>query len=465
LTLDPTGTGKLRSRFRAEAQLRYRRLLSTTRAMLVSQDPLAMLKTGTDEQKLQAFANWFSGMAYHVVVAGGTWMRPHLDAAYASGVEAGGKQTGVRTPLAINPVFYEAARVELEGIVDFATQRVVRASVEGITRGLSSTVVYRSVLTAARAAEPRLNMLANQFVVALHNEALLDQFKAAGVARVGLIPEHLPRKPVTTDAAKGPGSRGGKSASTIGRIQKVQSELDKLGTVEVLTAGDNDVCDECEAIAANGPYDIEEAYGLIPAHPNCRCAFVPSEDARYADPEPPDPEDLIDPIEEDTADALTVDYNENHDPDTGEFSEGDGGGTFNNETVLHAAPEGSRHERYGIEPGIKRAKSIRGFGACTECAAAEFNKSGAEVHVGNAVRKDRYREALERFKKDGTIIGTEAFPHAWNVRNNRIIDHALGSESAREHLYFGTAVPHDHSRSSSDIVKWHKSQSHKETHR
>jgi hypothetical protein len=52
--------------------------------------------------------------------------------------------------------------------------------------------------------------------------------------------------------------------------------------VEVLTAGDDDVCPICEAIAENNPYTIAEARGLIPAHPNCRCAFVPAADARFA---------------------------------------------------------------------------------------------------------------------------------------------------------------------------------------
>jgi hypothetical protein len=52
--------------------------------------------------------------------------------------------------------------------------------------------------------------------------------------------------------------------------------------VEVLTAGDDDVCPECEGISEDGPYDIDDAYDLIPAHPHCRCAFVPFGDRRFA---------------------------------------------------------------------------------------------------------------------------------------------------------------------------------------
>ena len=52
--------------------------------------------------------------------------------------------------------------------------------------------------------------------------------------------------------------------------------------VEVLTAGDEFVCQTCQDISDNGPYTLDEADGLIPAHPLCRCAFVPTWDKRFA---------------------------------------------------------------------------------------------------------------------------------------------------------------------------------------
>lgn len=49
--------------------------------------------------------------------------------------------------------------------------------------------------------------------------------------------------------------------------------------VNVITAGDDRVCMVCERIAEEGPYTIEDARTLIPAHGgpdhNCRCQLVP----------------------------------------------------------------------------------------------------------------------------------------------------------------------------------------------
>ena len=51
--------------------------------------------------------------------------------------------------------------------------------------------------------------------------------------------------------------------------------------LNVQTAGDDRVCIVCEEISEEGPYTLAEAQGLIPAHPNCRCTFVPAFDLRY----------------------------------------------------------------------------------------------------------------------------------------------------------------------------------------
>jgi len=44
--------------------------------------------------------------------------------------------------------------------------------------------------------------------------------------------------------------------------------------VEIITAGDDIVCDDCLDIEDRNPWTIQEAMELLPMHPNCRCAFA-----------------------------------------------------------------------------------------------------------------------------------------------------------------------------------------------
>jgi hypothetical protein len=41
-------------------------------------------------------------------------------------------------------------------------------------------------------------------------------------------------------------------------------------------------CLICQEISDDGPYDLDTAEGLIPAHLNCRCSYIPAEDKRFA---------------------------------------------------------------------------------------------------------------------------------------------------------------------------------------
>jgi hypothetical protein len=42
--------------------------------------------------------------------------------------------------------------------------------------------------------------------------------------------------------------------------------------VNIVTMGDERVCELCEELARNSPYTIEEARAQLPHHPNCRCS-------------------------------------------------------------------------------------------------------------------------------------------------------------------------------------------------
>jgi hypothetical protein len=61
-------------------------------------------------------------------------------------------------------------------------------------------------------------------------------------------------------------------AELIGEAEKAKAALEENDMVEVLTAGDDLVCEECQEISEAGPYDLDTALSLIPAHPN---SFLP----------------------------------------------------------------------------------------------------------------------------------------------------------------------------------------------
>lgn len=61
-------------------------------------------------------------------------------------------------------------------------------------------------------------------------------------------------------------------------FERRENKLNRLGLVNVETAGDEKVCPKCEQIEEEGPYSIDEARTLVPQHPGCRCAFSPVED-------------------------------------------------------------------------------------------------------------------------------------------------------------------------------------------
>lgn len=53
--------------------------------------------------------------------------------------------------------------------------------------------------------------------------------------------------------------------------------------VEIITAGDSLVCDDCMDAEDQNPHTLQEAQSLLPMHPNCRCTYAPVV---------PDPEEL-----------------------------------------------------------------------------------------------------------------------------------------------------------------------------
>jgi hypothetical protein len=318
--VDPTNTGKLRSKFRMALRQRWNQLRELTKQMVNKQDLLSIKNGGLTNlnsptitgagSKIDVFQRWFDMALQNAVLQkDGSFMRPFLNEAYGAGVKFGQAQakTQVTNPLSGHreAALQSLARVELEGIIEAVSQQAVRAVSNGLLNGSKPMQITRQILNIIeKVGVVRANAMIELLVIRAHAEASLDIYEASGLKSVGLLPESRAQAKVVTDAqAKpqkatskktkdarrtGPGSRVSRkqtpSARTIGRIRAAELNVARrLGeNVNVRTAGDDDVCPVCEAISEEGPYSIDTARSLIPAHPHCRCVFVPADDARFA---------------------------------------------------------------------------------------------------------------------------------------------------------------------------------------
>lgn len=313
--IDPTNTRKLRTTFRAEVRRRWSQLRVLTKQMLVERDLLALKSGGLMNvnspaitgagSKIDMFQRWFDlALQNAVLQKDGSFMRKYLTQAYSAGTTFA--QGQAKTMKIHNMAGHREgalqtlARVELEGIIEAVSQQAVRVVSNALLTDAKPMAIVRSIYgVIEKVGVNRSNAMIELLVVRAHAEASLDIYEAAGLKGVGLLPESRAQARVvadekaqskkasaTKDASRktGPGSRSSRksvpSGRTIRRIRASELRLaEKLGeNVNVQTAGDNDVCPVCEAIAENGPYRISNARSLIPAHPHCRCLFVPDED-------------------------------------------------------------------------------------------------------------------------------------------------------------------------------------------
>lgn len=72
------------------------------------------------------------------------------------------------------------------------------------------------------------------------------------------------------------------STATLNRYEEVLGpDAEVTGQAEFSTAGDNDVCTICLGLEGE-TFTLDEARGIIPVHPNCRCAWLPVVDSSSA---------------------------------------------------------------------------------------------------------------------------------------------------------------------------------------
>ncbi|WP_394743350.1 minor capsid protein [Natronococcus roseus] len=120
----------------------------------------------------------------------------------------------------------------LQGIDEAVDREVSRVLTEGLQEGKNPRDLSRTVTDRVDSiGRTRAGTLAQTEVIRTHGEAALNSYERNGIEEVE-------------------------------------------GVAEFRHAGDDRVCDRCRDIGGTR-YEIEEARGVIPVHPRCRCTFVP----------------------------------------------------------------------------------------------------------------------------------------------------------------------------------------------
>lgn len=304
---DPSGSGAIRLSLRTAMVSRLRKMRSILRDQLITNDLLGLnmgsvsssmtgsVATAGGATKVKVFQAVVDDALKNTFLgADGSYIRPYVQKAYDRG-QAFASKNAKASPTAMTPQD-EKERVdtlnsltysEMQGIAEAVSQQLVRIAADGIlTKKSPAKMLAAMNVRLERTGVSRIKALADFTVTRTFNEATLDTYKLAGVESVGLVPERRKPKKVLGDAiwrdarrGTGAGSRISRavvpSRSTVSRIRKSQARLEAIGAVNVQTAEDDDVCPICEDISENGPYGMDTARSLIPAHPYCRCVFIP----------------------------------------------------------------------------------------------------------------------------------------------------------------------------------------------
>jgi SPP1 gp7 family putative phage head morphogenesis protein len=264
---DPTRTRTLRQRFVSDVNRRYRDLRGRIWKAVVDGDGFA-LRVNVGEfaggqmsaRQVESFMLWLQDQIDQGIleVYRGTprslstsehWSDIYVRSAYERGVARAHSELekiGISITYAetveelINLPFhvdrlallYTRTYNELRGVTQAMSQDIARTLAEGMAQGLNPYEIARNLNKRVDAIGPvRSRMIARTEIIRAHHQANILTYREAGIEGVRVIAEWL-------------------------------------------TAGDDKVCTEC--LKNEGKrFSLDEAEGMIPVHPNCRCVVIP----------------------------------------------------------------------------------------------------------------------------------------------------------------------------------------------
>lgn len=165
----------------------------------------------------------------------------------------GGIEMSMMLPLHADRLGLLFSRVysDLKGITDAMDSQISRILTQGIADGDGPILLARKMLGAINGtdmgdlaltdklgrfipAKRRSEMLARTEIIRAHHQATIQEYRNWGIWGVNVL-------------------------------------------AEMITAGDNRVCEKCLALTLANPYTLDDAMNLIPVHTSCRCLCLPYE--------------------------------------------------------------------------------------------------------------------------------------------------------------------------------------------
>lgn len=215
----------------------------------------------TDAQKITSFRRWFEGQVETKVLStnatGAPWSAEYVESAYKKGIVrayidskpnidldnmdfyAGSRSQfladAFAAPEAVSKVELVATRSfeGMRGISDSMKSSLNNILANGLANGTNPRTLARDMVKSMDGiSKTRALRIARTEVVYAHAEGQLDSFEKLGVEEIGAMAEWS-------------------------------------------TAGDNRVCPLCSALEGV-TLTVKKARGMIPRHPNCRCAWIPA---------------------------------------------------------------------------------------------------------------------------------------------------------------------------------------------
>lgn len=319
---DPTGTSGLRRRFIADARKRWDNLTRLARQSILDHGMLGGEIGMRNLGGAGHYSQWFAMAMRQTVMGGdGRWVGGYIvdTANMAQARAARLLNASVGPPSPVLDTLVVTTIAELQGVCDATAQQVARIAGHGVLVNASGSKMASEIAAAIlKVGVGRTNAMVNWMIVKAFAAVTIEAFREAGVSHVGTQAEYIPA-PVAdamADAARktpqhrhvGTGkfvtkavaarelrrvARTGRfrayrqiEPGTQARAERAAAAFRKaVGEVAVETAEDDLVCQQCLRISERGPYEIDKALSLIPAHVHCRCIFVPAGDAVGLDPD------------------------------------------------------------------------------------------------------------------------------------------------------------------------------------